>query len=251
MSDVYFSVCIPCYEMSGKGHKYLEHNLNQLVIQDFKNFEVIISDQSVNNKIKLLCEKYKKKLDIKYFLNENGKKQASANTNFAMKKASGQVIKIIFQDDYLYTNKALSNLYNVFSRTNISWCVCASEHSYDGVNVFRSFYPNYNDNIQLGNNTISSPSVIAVRRENYIPFDEKLIYLMDVDLYKRYFDRDGMPFVLNDILVVNRLHDKQVSQLVTKSLIRSELHYIKRKFKNQMNIKSLFIYLKRILKSYF
>ena len=69
MSDVYFSVCIPCYEMSGKGHKYLEHNLNQLVIQDFKNFEIIISDQSVNNKIKLLCEKYKKKLDIKYFLN--------------------------------------------------------------------------------------------------------------------------------------------------------------------------------------
>ena len=55
MSEVYFSVCIPCYEMSGKGHKYLEHNLNQLVIQDFKNFEVIISDQSVNNKIKLLC----------------------------------------------------------------------------------------------------------------------------------------------------------------------------------------------------
>ena len=98
MSDVYFSVCIPCYEMSGKGHKYLEHNLNQLVIQDFKNFEVIISDQSVNNKIKLLCEKYKKKLDLKYFLNENGKKQASANTNFAMKKASGQVIKIIFQN---------------------------------------------------------------------------------------------------------------------------------------------------------
>ena len=251
MSDVYFSVCIPCYEMSGKGHKYLEHNLNQLVIQDFKNFEVIISDQSVNNKIKLLCEKYKKKLDIKYFLNENGKKQASANTNFAMKKASGQVIKIIFQDDYLYTNKALSKLYNVFSRTNISWCVCASGHSYDGVNVFRSFYPNYNDNIQLGNNTISSPSVIAVRRENYIPFDEKLIYLMDVDLYKRYFDRDGMPFILNDILVVNRLHDKQVSQLVTKSLIRCELHYIKRKFKNQMDIKSWFIYLKRILKSYF
>ena len=251
MSDVYFSVCIPCYEMSGKGHKYLEHNLNQLVIQDFKNFEVIISDQSVNNKIKLLCDKYKKKLDLKYFLNNNGKKQASANTNYAMKKACGKVIKIIFQDDYLYTNNALSSLYDVFEHANISWCVSASEHSYDGVTVFRSFYPNYNDNIQLGNNTISSPSVIAVRRENYIPFDEKLIYLMDVDLYKRYYDRDGMPFILNDILVVNRLHDKQVSQLVTKSLIRCELHYIKRKFKNQMDIKSWFIYLKRILKSYF
>ena len=107
MNEVYISICIPCYEMSGKGHKYLEHNLNQIVSQNYKNFEVIISDQSQDNKIKILCKKYKEKINIKYFLNKDGKKQASANTNFAMKKASGQVIKIIFQDDYLYTNKAL------------------------------------------------------------------------------------------------------------------------------------------------
>ena len=42
MNEVYISICITCYEMSGKGHKYLEHNLNQIVSQNYKNFEVII-----------------------------------------------------------------------------------------------------------------------------------------------------------------------------------------------------------------
>jgi cellulose synthase/poly-beta-1,6-N-acetylglucosamine synthase-like glycosyltransferase len=54
--------------MSGKGHKYLEHNLNQIVSQNYKNFEVIISDQSQDNKIKILCKKYKEKINKKYFL---------------------------------------------------------------------------------------------------------------------------------------------------------------------------------------
>ena len=73
---------------------------------------------------------------------------------------------------------------------------------------------------------------------------------MDVDLYKRYFDRNGLPNVIDEVLVVNRLHDKQVSQLVSKSLIRSELHYIRKKFKSQMDLKNWFIYIKRVLKSY-
>ena len=74
---------------------------------------------------------------------------------------------------------------------------------------------------------------------------------MDVDLYKRYFDRDGLPYVIDDILVVNRLHSKQVSQMTPKSLIRSELQYIKSKFRNQMKLKSWFVYLKGVLKTYF
>ena len=250
MRSVCISVCIPCYEMSGEGHKYLEHNLNQLLIQDFKNFEVIVSDQSKNNEIKVLCDRYKNSLNLKYYLNTDGKKQASANTNYAMKKASGDIIKILFQDDYLFSKNALTKISNTFKKTKVIWAVSGSEHSFDGISVFRKFIPKYNKNIQFGYNTISSPSVLSIRRESYIKFDEELIYLMDVDLYKRYFDQNGLPNVIDEVLVVNRLHDKQVSQLVSKSLIRSELHYIRKKFKSQMNLKNWFIYTKRVLKSY-
>ena len=250
MNKIDISICIPCYEMGGVGDKYLEDNLNKLLLQNFKNFEVIIADQSKNDKIKLLSEKYQDQLNLKYYLNSTGKKQCAANTNYAMEKASGKIIKIIFQDDYLFSNDALLNIFNTFKNNKISWCVSSCEHSNDGISVFRRFHPQYNDNIQFGNNTISSPSVLAMTRKNHLKFDEELIYLTDVDLYKRYFDRDGLPFIINDVLVVNRLHEKQVSQLVSKSLIRSELHYIRKKFKSQMDLKNWFIYIKRVLKSY-
>jgi glycosyltransferase involved in cell wall biosynthesis len=237
--------------MSGKGHIYLEHNLNRIVSQNYKNFEVIISDQSQDNKIKILCKKYKEKINIKYFLNKDGKKQASANTNYAMQKASGDVIKVMFQDDYFFSDYALSIIRDTFNKNKFSWCVSSCQHSNDGTSVFRKLYPEYNNYIQFGRNTISSPSVLTIKRENYISFDEELIYLMDVDLYKRYFDRDGLPYIIDDILVVNRLHAKQVSQMTPKSLIRSELHYIRSKFRNQMKLKSWFIYLKRVFKTYF
>ena len=250
MNHVSLSICIPCYEMGGVGDKYLEHNLKQLLRQNFKNFEVIIADQSQNDKIKLLCKKYQNDLNIKYFLNSDGKKQCAANTNYAMHKASGDVIKIILQDDYLYSDHALLNVFNTFKNKKITWCVSGCEHSNDGLSVFRPFVPIYNKNIQFGNNTISSPSVLALRRENLIEFDEALIYLTDVDLYKRYYDRDGLPFVIDDILVVNRLHKNQVSQNVSKSLIRSELHYVRKKFKSDMNLKNWFVYLRRVVKTF-
>ena len=117
MNEIDISICIPCYEMGGVGNKYLEENLNKLLLQNFKNFEVIIADQSKNDKIKLLSEKYQDQLNLKYYLNSTGKKQCAANTNYAMEKASGKIIKIIFQDDYLFSNDALLN--GVFLVVNI------------------------------------------------------------------------------------------------------------------------------------
>ena len=63
------SVCIPRYEMKGKGAEYLDHSFNLLYAQSYKNFEVIISDNSKNDNIKKLCEIWSDKLNINYFLN--------------------------------------------------------------------------------------------------------------------------------------------------------------------------------------
>ena len=45
------SICIPTYEMKGKGVEYLFHSFNILHNQSYKNFEVIISDNSKNDEI--------------------------------------------------------------------------------------------------------------------------------------------------------------------------------------------------------
>jgi hypothetical protein len=55
---------------------------------------------------------------------------------------------------------------------------------------------------------------------------------MDVDYYKRLYDKFGFPSICNYITVVNREHDRRVSNNeATEELRRQELEYIKNKFK--------------------
>ena len=90
--------------------------------------------------------------------------------------------------------------------------------------------PEYNDEIYLGNNTISSPSVLAIRNKNVLTFDESLSWLMDVDYYKRLFDKYGLPEIVENILVVNRLWDGQIStSQITQDIVDKEVAYMRRK----------------------
>ncbi|MCK0102530.1 hypothetical protein [Pseudohalocynthiibacter sp. F2068] len=79
-------------------------------------------------------------------------------------------------------------------------------------------------------------------------FDENLIWLMDVDYYKRCHDEFGPPLVIDDILVVNRLHGSQVSAGIPKKLVRHELRIVKDKYVDQMTLADRLYYLKKILR---
>ncbi|OQX21755.1 MAG: hypothetical protein BWK75_02465 [Candidatus Altiarchaeales archaeon A3] len=230
------SVCIPTYEMHGLGDKYLKHSFDILTTQTFKDFDVVISDHSKTDVIKNLCEEYKDILDIHYFRNAENIGNSSANINNAIKNAKGKLIKILFQDDFLYNAKSLEVIVNNFDLKRDNWLITACEHSEDGITFYRPFYPKYNKAIYLGNNTISSPSVLTIINENPLLFDEKLIWLMDCDYYKRCYDKYGEPKILNTINVVNRIGDYQVSNTITnKSLKDNEYNYILKKYNKKMS----------------
>ncbi len=217
--------------MKGKGVEYLNHSFQILSAQTYKNFEVIISDHSLNSEIEDLCNSWKDRLDLKHYYNEENRGISSANINNAMSKASGSVIKILFQDDFLYDNTSLEiSLTHLLGNHN-DWLITACAHTNDGINIHNPFYPKYHDNIQYGNNTISSPSVVMIRSESVLEFDENLFWLMDVEYYKRMYDTFGFPAVCNYISVVNRGHEHQVSHtLATEEVKRKEYEYVVKKY---------------------
>lgn len=225
------SICIPTYEMNGKGHIFLKDSLKIISNQTFKDFNVIISDHSKNNLIENLCKVYTNKLNIKYFKNSDNIGSSSANINNAIKKADGGLIKILFQDDFLLNEKSLEEIVKNFDINKDRWLITACEHTKDGKNLFRPFYPRYNNLIQFGKNTISSPSVLTIKNENPLLFDERLVWLMDCDYYKRCYDKFGDPKILNKINVVNRIGKHQISILTVNIKIKiKELIYILIKF---------------------
>lgn len=229
MSSV--SICIPTYEMKGSGVSFLEHSFFRFKKQSFKDFEVVISDQSEDDGVKELCQRWSGDLSIKYISNRDSKRQSSTNANNAIKHANSDVIRILFQDDFLYDENSLEiELVHFFGNQN-SWMVSACCHSTDGVNVHNPFYPKYHDGIHYGNNTISSPSVVTLRKDQFVEFDENLFWLMDVDFYKRMYDKCGLPAICNYITVVNREHKNQVTQtLATEDIKRTELEYVIKKY---------------------
>lgn len=231
------SVCIPTYEMKGKGVEYLEYSLQILSQQTYSNIEIIISDHSITNVIKDLCDKWKDKLNIKYYLNEQNRGISSCNINNALKKANGEVIKILFQDDFLLDESSIeTQLVHLLGNHN-HWLVTACAHTKDDYRINNPHYPKYHDGIQYGENTISSPSVLMFKNEDMIEFDENLFWLMDVDYYKRMYDKFGLPSICNYITVVNREHSNQVSNtLATQEVRQQELDYIIKKYGQNENI---------------
>lgn len=220
--------------MKGKGKEYLEFSFKILESQSFKDFEVVISDHSVESDIKDLCDSWKDRLDISYVKNEYKRGISSANINFAMRNAKGEVIKILFQDDFLIDSESLQTQYVHFFSNHNQWMVTACAHINDGINIVNPFYPRYHDEIQYGNNTISSPSVLMIKNGLGVEFDENLFWLMDVEYYKRLYDNFGLPSICNYVTVVNRGHEHQVSNtLATEEVKRKEFQYVLEKYKSK------------------
>lgn len=79
------SICIPTYEMHGKASELLSRSFDILKKQTFKDFDVIVSDNSEDDVVNNLCENPTyKSLNIKYA--KNSRKGISKNTNEAIKR---------------------------------------------------------------------------------------------------------------------------------------------------------------------
>ena len=228
----FFSIAIPTYEMNGFGVEFLTHSFKMLSAQTFKSFEVVISDHSLNDDIKNLCEEWRKAFKINYHRNSHKIGGSSPNINNAIKKSNGDWIKLLWQDDFLYDENSLENTYkHIFHNMDKVWFASSCEHSNDGKNMYRPFHPQWTDDIYLGNNRISSPSVITIKNTSDKHFfDEDLIWLMDVDYYKGMYDQYGEPSYIDPITVVNRTWSQQLSNTISQERKNNEVNLMKKRY---------------------
>jgi glycosyltransferase involved in cell wall biosynthesis len=205
------SIAIPTYEMKGTGAHYLSELFETIKTQDFKDFEVCISDHSKDNSILEVCEEYANYFEIKYFKNEDNRGNGPANTNSAVEMCSGKITKLIFQDDLLTNNSALSIIKSSFNETSCSWCFNSFAHTVDGVQHFRPMIPKWTDMLLEGRNLLGSPSCVSFLTEKFEKFDEKLVLLMDTDFYHRMRYKYGTPHIIKEYLTANREHNNRIS----------------------------------------
>ena len=222
------SFCIPTHDGNSRCQNYLFDIFHALSQQSNKNFNVWISDHSESDKVLNACTEYGDLFDIMYIPNKDHVGNISANTNNALQNADGDILKVLFSDDFILTNNLVEELDKAFT-DNVDWAVTGYAHTLDdGQTHYNPKIPYYNDRLLEGVNTLSSPSILAMRKGIDMYFDEQLTMLMDCDMYYRLYKYHGDPVILKDYHISNREHKTQ-TQRTYEHLLPKEIEYLKKK----------------------
>jgi GR25 family glycosyltransferase involved in LPS biosynthesis len=180
LNEPLVSIAISTYEANGKGINLLRHNLENIQKQNYYNIEVVISDHSSDDKIKKLCENFISKTTtyfkypIKYIHNPEHKGNSSQNTNNAIKHCSGEYIKILFMDDYLYNDNAISIIVKKMQENpDKKWLVHSYKHTKDYKDFYNLHHPKFSHDIVFCNR-IGTPSCLTIHNSVKERFDENL-----------------------------------------------------------------------------
>ena len=217
------SIAVPTYECNGKGWLFISELLNSIHKQTYKNYEVVIADQSTDDNIRDIIKAYSTHINIKYLNTCHIPRRIANNFNQAINNCSGDIIKPMCSDDFFIDDYALEKIAINFKNNNFDWLISGCVHSKSIHNLYDRMIPHYHDKIHLGANTISSPSVLAMRKK--LNFDENLALLIDCEIYKRLYTLHGMPSIITDPLISNRMHDNQMQKTYDYDLKKSEQDY--------------------------
>jgi len=187
------AIVVPIHEMEN-GAFFLWRLVNSLTEQTFKDWELIIT--------------------------KDGK--MAENTNSGIKRARGELIKILYLDDYFSSLDSLNEMVNLME--NQDWLICGTE---DNPNPYMT------EDIHLGNNKLGSPSALMFRNNEPLLFDEKMSWLLDCDLYKRMYEKYGTPKTLYGNWVTLGKGNHQMTHILTDEEKLLEHNYMQKKYESK------------------
>lgn len=209
------SICIPAYNQT----QYLQILLASIEAQTFKDFEVIVSDDSSTEAVAETIKSYSEKLPINYTRNKPAL-GSPENWNAAIKKASGQFIKIMHHDDFFAESNSLKKMvafleegnYDfVFANTTIQNVLSPQTQRVHTIKDFPQILNN--PELTFFGNPIGAPSTLLCKQEiaKKIQYNKQLIWLVDVEYYYRLFKLSIKGAVINEPLIAT--HDAAEHQI--------------------------------------
>lgn len=210
----FISICIPAYERAN----HLRRLLNSIAGQSYHNFEVIVSDDSKSNVVKELADQFEGKFRIAYSKNIPSA-GVPGNWNISMQKANGYWIKMMHDDDWFSTSKALEQFAIAAETSSFNFIFSACNNIYldtgkerhellEGIrkeiledSVMNLFYQNL----------IGHPSTVMHKYDSSILFDTRYKWVVDIDFYMRFILKHNGYEYLPNMLISIGTDDSQVT----------------------------------------
>lgn len=208
------SICIPAYNQP----EHLKKAIESVLAQTFDDYEIIITDDSPNDSVRDLVTSFDRSDKIKYFKNA-ATLGSPENWNESLRKATGNYIKILHHDDWLYDKNSLGKYVMLLDKNEkadfaFSATKASSAHHED--------YIHRADKKQLKelsarpavlytNNFIGAPSTTIFRHKNGFLFDKNLKWLVDIEFYIRMLKSNNNFAFTDEVLSVTNKPDGRVS----------------------------------------
>jgi glycosyltransferase involved in cell wall biosynthesis len=206
-----------------KQKELLARCLDSLQLQGFKDFEVIITDDTPDDSIADFVKAFKSDFPLHYYKNEIAL-GSPANWNMAISKASGKYIKIMHHDDWFAESHSLETF--VATLDNNPTCRFAFSMYADVVNgrpmpprpdikqsleIFRK-----NKSILLTYNFFGDPSTSIFYNNSGVWFDEKMKWCVDYDFYLQLLKDNSNIILIDEVLLHIGVHEAQITHTVIK-----------------------------------
>jgi glycosyltransferase involved in cell wall biosynthesis len=182
------SICVPAYRRA----EYLKRLLDSIAMQTFRDFEVVITDDSPDNSVRAVIGDYADAFPLVYYHNDIPL-GTPENWNEAVRRSRGPWIKIMHDDDW-------------FADADSLRCFAEMIRSHPDAGFFYSGFCNvYPDGRQesvipsrrglsilqrnpadlFASNLVGPPSCMLYARMDEIAFDKRMKWLVDIDFYMR------------------------------------------------------------------
>lgn len=215
-SNIVISICIPAY----KSPAYLRRLLDSIAIQVFRDFEVVVTDDTPGSEVQEVCAKYADKFPLIYYQNEPSL-GTPENWNEGIRRATGQWIKLMHDDDWFSEPGSLQQFADAIrEHPEASFFFCAYNNVYEDtgsqetVTITRTRWKKLLQNTVtlFSSNVIGPPSVTMHRNDRAHWYDRTVKWVVDIDFYIRYLS-GSKPVYLDQPLVNVGINKDQVTKV--------------------------------------
>jgi glycosyltransferase involved in cell wall biosynthesis len=211
------SICIPAYQRVN----YLKRLLDSISVQTFRNFEVIVTDDSSNNSVGELTTEYAPLFTIKYQKNSSAL-GTPENWNEGIRLAQGQWIKIMHDDDWFALPQSLERFAELIVKNPEASFLFSGSNFVRNDEVFGGMHISKWQQSVLKKdpcnlyykNLIGPPSVTIHRNQRHVWYDRNMKWLVDVDFYMRYLQKGYTYAFTGDALINVGYSESQVTEQV-------------------------------------
>jgi glycosyltransferase involved in cell wall biosynthesis len=212
--EIFISICIPAFNRKD----FLSRLLDSIHVQTFRNFEVVITDDSYGPEISDLVKIHPVNEKIQYFKNVTTL-GTPENWNEGLRKAKGDWIKIMHDDDWFTNSESLDQFVQYINKTNQRFYFSSYTNVYpDGKTIFISQSPYHirqlKQNVEtlFASNRIGPPSVVIFKKDSSLYFDNRMKWLVDVDFYLSYLKLFPDFLYIDKPLISIGISESQVTQ---------------------------------------